>query len=113
MIFVGKDIRLGILARPEIRAAVAPMNMGVGVRRNPPPASFAEHRIPEAPDAGSHLIESAHGWELAISAAGAGIFPMARMSRGAETLSHQSPRSEEGRVGKECGRTCRSRWWPD
>src|SRR3546814_8111330 len=66
------------------------MNMGVGVRRNPPPASFAEHRIPEAPDAGSHLIESAHGWELAISAAGAGIFPMARMSRGAETLSHQS-----------------------
>src|SRR3546814_9435592 len=90
MIFVGKDIRLGILARPEIRAAVAPMNMGVGVRRNPPPASFAEHRIPEAPDAGSHLIESAHGWELAISAAGAGIFPMARMSRGAETISHQS-----------------------
>src|SRR3546814_18668128 len=21
-------------------------------------------------------------------------------------------RSEERRVGKECGRTCRSRWWP-
>src|SRR3546814_17843886 len=24
----------------------------------------------------------------------------------------QARRSEESRVGKECGSTCRSRWWP-
>src|SRR3546814_12705953 len=27
--------------------------------------------------------------------------------------SSASVRSEERRVGKECVRTCRSRWWPD
>src|SRR3546814_12459664 len=29
-----------------------------------------------------------------------------------EILDHASSRSEERRVGKECGSTCRSRWWP-
>src|SRR3546814_15909611 len=27
-------------------------------------------------------------------------------------MDYDSGRSEERRVGKECGSTCRSRWWP-
>src|SRR3546814_9093817 len=29
-----------------------------------------------------------------------------------QKAGRQQPRSEERRVGKECVRTCRSRWWP-
>src|SRR3546814_16652042 len=29
-----------------------------------------------------------------------------------EGLFERTPRSEERRVGNECGSTCRSRWWP-
>src|SRR3546814_16735300 len=29
-----------------------------------------------------------------------------------DTLLDDNGRSEERRVGKECGSTCRSRWWP-
>src|SRR3546814_11449446 len=31
---------------------------------------------------------------------------------GGQCTWHRRRRSEERRVGKECGRTCRSRWWP-
>src|SRR3546814_20678184 len=38
--------------------------------------------------------------------------PGALAARGARDLRQPAPRSEEGRVGKECVRTCRSRWSP-
>src|SRR3546814_14162969 len=31
---------------------------------------------------------------------------------GVKRIGYLFPRSEERRVGKELGRTCRSRWWP-
>src|SRR3546814_13781896 len=33
-------------------------------------------------------------------------------AQAAQAAEHRAARSEEPRVGKECGRTCRSRWSP-
>src|SRR3546814_10993938 len=45
-----------------------------------------------------------------LSEVGEGIFDMGRHDGIA--FAHQQARSEERRVGKECGSTCRSRWSP-
>src|SRR3546814_11185599 len=36
----------------------------------------------------------------------------ARQARDADAALAEDARTEERRVGKECVRTCRSRWWP-
>src|SRR3546814_11913476 len=54
---------------------------------------------------------------IALAAYEGGVdFTMAdidRLSRRVPCLCKVAPRSEERRVGKECVRTCRSRWSPD
>src|SRR3546814_15363848 len=42
----------------------------------------------------------------------AGVFVQAVERIGESVLGHVARRSEERRVGKECGSTCRSRWAP-
>src|SRR3546814_997436 len=54
-----------------------------------------------------HLHHHLVGIGCAIESAGAGT-----MIGGAFSLQQLLLRSEERRVGKECGSTCRSRWWP-
>src|SRR3546814_12986698 len=38
--------------------------------------------------------------------------PESRIPNPCSTVTTPCARSEERRVGNECGRTCRSRWWP-
>ena len=65
----GIDVSLGILPRPEVRASVAPIDVGIGIRSDPPPSALPQHGVPETSQTGGHLIEPAHGGMSYIRAA--------------------------------------------
>ncbi len=64
-----QHISLGIFAGPEIIAALAPVPVGIGGGGDPPTTAFAQQRVPQSAQPGSHRIEPTHGCHLAIAAA--------------------------------------------
>src|SRR3546814_10782930 len=69
-------------------------------------ASLAPERVDEA------LARTAIGYarKLAEAMDYVGVFALELFCKDGQLLANE--RSEERRVGKECGRTCRSRWSP-
>src|SRR5690606_6143165 len=88
VVFGGEDIGLRVLPGPEIPAAIPPVDMAVGGGGDPPAAALPKHGIPEAAEAGGHLVVAAEGGVAAIKTPGPGVAKILGVVGGAKALCH-------------------------
>src|SRR5690606_23382615 len=73
---------------PEVPAAIPSVDMAVGGGGHPPAAALTEHGVPEAAEAGGHLIVAAEGGVAAVKAPGPGVAKILGVVGRAKALRH-------------------------
>src|SRR3546814_13871746 len=102
------DLR-SLAAGEIVTAAAIPPGALSGVPKLGDFAATANALHPVDPNAYETLQSSRHTASLAIGV----TRPIGDFSASLNLNASRNSRSEERRVGKECVRTCRSRWSPD